>query len=35
MGFQNGGSPNFDNLRTFDLRVSGKMTFECNECGQS
>jgi hypothetical protein len=28
MGFQSGGSPNFENFRTPNLGVSGKMTFD-------
>jgi len=34
MGIKSGGSPNFGNLGSPNLRVLGKMTFECNPCGQ-
>jgi hypothetical protein len=30
MGLQNGKSCNFENFKTFNLRVTGKMTLGCN-----
>jgi len=33
MGVQNDGSPNFENFKTLNLEVPGKMTFRYNPMG--
>jgi hypothetical protein len=34
MGIQSDRSPDFRNFGTFNLGVSGKMTFGCSPCGE-